>query len=68
MRDCHNSNTKGEVYVIIRVFNLNKDNIDMRVYVDPAAMEERHELNFTAQQWSVVPGKGNNGAVVSQDS
>jgi hypothetical protein len=50
-----------EVYVIIRVFNLDKDTIGMRVYVDPAAMDVTGQLKFTAEQWSVVPGRRTSG-------
>jgi len=35
----------AEVYIIFRVFNLDKYNIDMRIYVDPAGMEGK-ELEF----------------------
>jgi hypothetical protein len=47
-----------EVYVILRVFNLDKDNIDMRVFVDPEGMRERKQLVFTAESYSVIPGSG----------
>jgi hypothetical protein len=47
-----------EVYIILRVFNLNRDIIDMRLYVDPAGMEERGELHFTSESYSVVPLAG----------
>lgn len=43
-----------EVYIVLRVFNLDKENIDMRLYVDPAGMEDR-ELKFTPESYSVVP-------------
>jgi hypothetical protein len=45
-----------EVYIILRVFNLGKNNVDMRLYVDPAGMEDKGELEFTSESWSVVPG------------
>ena len=45
----------AEVYIILRVFNLDRDKIDMRLYVDPAGMEERDELQFTSESYSVVP-------------
>lgn len=45
----------AEVYIILRVFNLDKDKIDMRLYVDPAGMKERGELQFTSESYSVVP-------------
>ena len=47
-----------EVYIILRVFNLNNDDIDMRLYVDPAGMEERRDLIFTPEPYSVVPPSG----------
>lgn len=43
------------IYVVFRVFNLFKDSIDMRVYVDPDIMRQRRDLLFTAESWSVVP-------------
>jgi hypothetical protein len=48
----------AEVYIILRVFNLNKNDIDMRLYVDPAGMEERRDLIFTPESYSVVPPSG----------
>jgi hypothetical protein len=36
----------AEVYIILRVFNLDKNNINMRIYVDPARVEGK-ELEFT---------------------
>jgi hypothetical protein len=45
-----------EIYVILRVFKLDKDGIDMKAYLDPAGMEEREELIFRAESYSVVPG------------
>lgn len=48
------SEPSTEVYIIIRVFNLDKDSIDMRVYVDPAGMQGK-ELEFTPESYSVVP-------------
>ena len=44
----------AEVYIILRVFNLDKDSIDMRIYVDPAGMQGK-ELEFTPESYSVVP-------------
>ena len=43
------------IYVIFRVFDLYKDSIDMRVYMDPDIMRQRGDLIFTAESWSVVP-------------
>ena len=51
--------TKGEispeVYIILRVFNLDKDTIDMRLYVDPKGIEEAGDLVFTPESYSVLP-------------
>jgi len=51
--------TKGEaapeVYIILRVFNLGKETIDMRVYVDPKGIEEGGDLIFTPESYSVLP-------------
>jgi hypothetical protein len=55
--------TKGkispEVYIILRVFNLDKETIGMRLYVDPIGMEERGELivmTESPKSYSVLPG------------
>ena len=50
-----NVQASAEVYIILRVFNLDRDKIDMQLYVDPAGMEERGELQFTSESYSVVP-------------
>lgn len=44
-----------EVYIILRVFNLDKDTIDMRLYVDPKGMGEGGTLVFTPESYSVLP-------------
>jgi hypothetical protein len=44
-----------EVYIIFRVFNLDKETIDMRVYVDPRGIEEGGDLIFTPESYSVLP-------------
>jgi hypothetical protein len=46
-----------EVYIILRVFNLDKDTIDMRLYVDPKGIEERGDLVFTPESYSVLPAE-----------
>jgi hypothetical protein len=35
-----------QVYIIFRVFNLDKDIIDLHLYVDPKRLEERGDLIF----------------------
>lgn len=44
-----------EVYIILRVFNLDKDTIDMRLYVDPKGVEEGGNLVSTPESYSVLP-------------
>jgi hypothetical protein len=44
-----------EVYIIFRVFNLDKDTIDMRLYVDPKGIEDGGVLAFTPESYSVLP-------------
>lgn len=58
MRTHHNS--RETVYIVLRVFNINSDRVGLRVYVDPAAMEDVGGLLFTAGAWSVVPGQRRN--------
>ena len=53
------------VYVIMRVFNLGQDNIGMRLYVDPAAMELDGRLMFEPSNYTVTPGPTVEAAVDS---
>ncbi|OXV09681.1 hypothetical protein Egran_02556, partial [Elaphomyces granulatus] len=46
------------IYVVFRVFNLGRESIDMRLYVDPDVMRARRKLLFTAESWTIVPGPG----------
>jgi hypothetical protein len=39
--------TSSRIYIILRVFDLDKETIGMRLYVDPANMERRGELRIT---------------------
>ncbi|KAL7954137.1 hypothetical protein V8C34DRAFT_320194 [Trichoderma compactum] len=51
-----NRGNEDSIYIIMRVFNVGNGNIGLRLYVDPAELEAREELLFTAETWSVVPG------------
>jgi len=42
----------SEVYVILRVFNL-EGKIGLRVYVDPATSQENGELEFNVDTWAI---------------
>jgi hypothetical protein len=47
--------TSPEVYIILRVFNLDKDSICMHLYVDPKGVDEGGHLIFTPESYSVLP-------------
>ena len=49
-------NPATEVYVILRVFNLGRRNMDMQIYVDPATMKREGKLIFQAESYSVSVG------------
>ncbi len=42
------------IYVIFRVYNLGRDSLSMRVYVDPEAHRGR-DLAFAEHTWAVTP-------------
>jgi hypothetical protein len=44
----------SDVYVILRVFNL-EGRIGLRVYVDPEASRRDGELDFNVETWAVKP-------------
>ncbi|PTB37137.1 hypothetical protein M441DRAFT_175588 [Trichoderma asperellum CBS 433.97] len=55
MRRTHATPDRSEIYMILRVFWLNSDNISMCVYFDPEQLRQDGRLLFTAQTWSVTP-------------
>lgn len=62
--DHPNPTEVSTIYVIFRVYNLGKDNMSLRIYVDPDALQRQGELRFTAESYSVIPvndigGNGN---------
>lgn len=53
-----NQPTATAVYVILRVFNLGKKDMDIQIYVDPATMEKNGDLLFEGESYTVtVPVK-----------
>ncbi len=50
----HDNGNLASVYVVFRVFNLGKDNIGLRILVDPESMRLQDKLSFSAESWSVV--------------
>ncbi|KAI1377806.1 hypothetical protein F4677DRAFT_458573 [Hypoxylon crocopeplum] len=54
----------SKIYVIFRVYHLGKDNMGLRVYLDPESLRLSRQLAFTAETWSVVPiGVNQTGAL-----
>ncbi|KAH8817103.1 hypothetical protein F5884DRAFT_243479 [Xylogone sp. PMI_703] len=47
------------VYMVMRVFNLGKDSMGVRIYVDLNILRQNGGLEFTAEKWSIVPGHEN---------
>jgi hypothetical protein len=41
--------------MIFRPYYLGRDPMQMKIYVNPALMQERGELVFAVETWSVVP-------------
>lgn len=56
MQNIHNIEDRSEVYMILRVFWLDSNNIGMRVYLDPEQMRQEGGLIFTGETWSITPG------------
>lgn len=56
MRDIHNRAGRSEVYMILRVFEIEGDSIGMTVYLDPEQLRLDERLVFTGETWSVIPG------------
>jgi hypothetical protein len=55
MRDIHNAGDRSEVYVLLRVYEIDGAGIAMRVYLDPEQMRLDEALLFIGETWSVVP-------------
>lgn len=49
---------QSEIYAVFRVFNLGKDSIGLRIYIDPEEQRRAGKLKFTADKWVVVPMPG----------
>lgn len=43
------------LYVVFRVYHLGRDNMGLRIYMDPEKLRLDEQLDFTAETWSVVP-------------
>jgi hypothetical protein len=47
--------SSSAIYAVFRVFNLGMGRPGVRIYLDPEAMRQKGDLEFTAETWSVVP-------------
>ncbi|RSL92134.1 hypothetical protein CDV31_015293 [Fusarium ambrosium] len=54
MHECQDSTDK--IYVVFRVYEVEKIAVQLRVYVNPAKLEGSGRLIYTAETWSVRPG------------
>ncbi|KAJ4190313.1 hypothetical protein NW755_005455 [Fusarium falciforme] len=54
MHECQDSTDK--IYVVFRVYEVEKAAVQLRVYVNPARLEDSGRLIYTAETWSVRPG------------
>ena len=46
------------IYVIFRVYNLGRDDMGVRIYLDPEALRLSGQLRFVAENWLVTPTDG----------
>lgn len=46
--------TSARIYIICRVYDLGKDSMNLKIYVDPEAHRQRDALLFAAN-WTVRP-------------
>ncbi|KAI8691937.1 hypothetical protein NCS56_00187800 [Fusarium sp. Ph1] len=46
------------IYLVARVSNVDKPNVEVKLYVDPEKLRQDGSLVFTGETWSVVPGPG----------
>ncbi|EDN02425.1 predicted protein [Histoplasma mississippiense (nom. inval.)] len=46
-----------EIYMIFRVYHLDKESIGVQIYLDPESLRQEERFIFTAESYSVVPGQ-----------
>ena len=44
-----------EIYVVCRVYNLGRENLNVKIYLDPAAHDRDGSLVFKSYTWTVTP-------------
>jgi len=65
MRDVHGANGHSEVYMVLRVSEIESSGLSMAVYLDTEQLRLDGRLLFTAETWSVVPGSGAGASAAS---
>ncbi|KAG7413911.1 hypothetical protein Forpe1208_v008084 [Fusarium oxysporum f. sp. rapae] len=50
--------TSPTIYLIARVSNVDKTNVEVKIYLDPEKLRQDGSLVFTGETWSIVPGPG----------
>ena len=43
------------IYIIFRVYNLGRQSMGLKLYVDPEEHRRQGKLSFTTDKWTVVP-------------
>lgn len=56
MQETHSGANGAKIYMVARVFNVNSNNIGIKVYVDPERLRLSGGLLFRKDKYSVVPG------------
>jgi hypothetical protein len=46
---------ESKIYVIFRVFDLGKDTMNLRIYIDPESLRLQDRLRFAPESYNVVP-------------
>jgi hypothetical protein len=49
--------SSDEIYIIFRVYQLNKETMGVRIYIDPESLRQQGRLVFTADSYNVVPSR-----------
>jgi hypothetical protein len=49
----------SEIYIIFRVFSLDRKNMGVRIYLDPEGLRREGSLDFISESYSVIPSNGN---------
>jgi hypothetical protein len=47
---------QGVIYALFRVFNLGKESMGLKIFIDPEQQRSRGVLRFTADKYTITPG------------